>query len=71
LNADPRFFIAGEKEATMPLKGPTSDSGWKPTRTQAGAAVGGHQRPSQDISKALDRAAKSRTATSLSGKGRC
>jgi len=36
--------------------------GWKPTRMDGGSAKG------RDISAAVDKAAKSRTATSLSGK---
>jgi hypothetical protein len=51
----------------MPLKGPTSDSDWKPTRTQDGADVGGHQRPSRDISKDVEKWSKVRGGKS----GRC
>jgi hypothetical protein len=56
-----------DKETPMPIKGPTSDSDWKPSRSQDGADVGGHQRPSRDISKDVEKWSKVRGGRS----GKC
>jgi hypothetical protein len=51
----------------MPTKSNSRDAAsWKPQRLDSNESPQG-----RDISKALDKAAKSRTATSLSGKGKC
>jgi hypothetical protein len=47
----------------MPMRSNRNDSSWKPTRLDSNESPKG-----RDISSAVDKAAKSRTATSLGGK---